>query len=61
MSQQALAEALEARGFVRHRTKVARMWLGLGLRVVAGDAVTDHRADPDNSAGLSLVEGGCTK
>lgn len=48
LSQQALAEALEARGFSRKRTKTARMWVGLGLRRLAGDAVTPGDANSEN-------------
>lgn len=49
MSQQALAEALEARGFVKRRSKTARMWLGLALRTVVGDAGDGLQVVSDNS------------
>jgi len=38
MSQQALAEALEARGIEKRRTKLARIWIGLRLRAASDDA-----------------------
>jgi putative DNA primase/helicase len=61
LSPQAFAEALEARGFDRKRTSIARMWVGLGLRVVSGDGVTDPEVVLDKSPFLSLAEGGCPK
>ena len=37
MSQQALGEALEARGFERKRSKTTRMWAGLTTKAIPGD------------------------
>jgi putative DNA primase/helicase len=57
MTQQALGEALEARGFEKKRTKAGRTWVGLAPGTTPGVGVSGGAAFSDNSSTRAREEG----